>query len=59
MERYIRDRKTGALFLKDESAIQKRNADIRMEERIQRMETEIHNLREMISQMINNQQKRV
>jgi hypothetical protein len=58
MNRYIRDTKTRAVFLKDSSVLERRNAEIRNEERFQQMETEIHKLREMVEQLIKNQQER-
>jgi len=58
MHRYIRDTKTRAVFLKDSSLISRRNEEIRNEERLHHMESEIHKLRELIEEMIKNQQER-
>jgi hypothetical protein len=43
------------LFLKDQDAIQRRNADIRTEERLDSMESEIHKLRAIVEELVKNQ----
>jgi hypothetical protein len=52
MYRYVRDSKTKAVFLKDPELIQKRNLDITTQERLDRLESEIHKLRDMMEQLI-------
>jgi len=55
MHKYIRDTRHNVLFLKDQDAIQRRNADIRTEERLDSMESEIHKLRAIVEELVKNQ----
>jgi len=52
--RYVRDPFSRAIFLKDSSAIRKREEESRLEARLQDVENQIHKLREMLESLLKN-----